>query len=41
MKSNSREGNASFESVECSGPPTMLSAASPSPLSSRSALQMA
>ena len=38
MKSNSRDGKASFESVEYSGPPTMLSAASPSPLSSRSAL---
>ena len=32
MKSNSRPGKASAESVECSGPPTMLSAASPSPL---------
>jgi hypothetical protein len=41
MKSNSRAGNASFASVECSGPPMMLSAASPSPLRSRSALQMA
>ena len=33
MKSNSREGNASFASVDHSGPPTMLSASSPSPLS--------
>ena len=41
MKSNSRLGKASFDRVECSGPPTMLSAAAPSPLSSRSALQMA
>ena len=37
--SNSRDGKASLDSVECSGPPTMLSAASPSPFSSRSALQ--
>ena len=41
MKSNSRVGKASLESVECSGPPTMLSAASPSPFSRKSALQMA
>ena len=41
MKSNSRPGLASLDRVECSGPPTMLSAASPSPFSSRSALQMA
>ncbi len=41
MKSNSRDGKASFESVECAGPPMMLSAASPSPLRRRSALQMA
>ena len=41
MKSNSRDGKASLDRVECSGPPTMLSAASPSPSSSRSALQMA
>ena len=33
--------NASFASVECSGSPTMLSAASPSPFSRRSALRMA
>ena len=41
MKSNSRDGNASFDSVECCGPPTILSAASPSPFSNRSALQIA
>ena len=41
MKSNSRDGNASLDSVECSGPPTMLSAASPSLFNRRSALQMA
>ncbi|KAF5048261.1 hypothetical protein DSECCO2_451980 [anaerobic digester metagenome] len=41
MKSNSRDGNASFESVEYSGPPTMLSAASPSPFRRRSAFAMA
>ena len=41
MKSNSRVGKASLESVEYSGPPLMLSAASPYPFSRRSALQMA
>jgi hypothetical protein len=41
MKSNSRDRKASFESVEYAGPPTMLSAASPSPFSSKSALQIA
>ena len=30
MKSNSRDGKASLDSVECSEPPTMLSAASSS-----------
>lgn len=41
MKSNSLAGNWSAERVDLSAPPTMLSASSPSPLSSRSALQMA
>lgn len=41
MKSNDRVGKASLERVEWAEPPTMLSAASPSPFSIRSALQMA
>ena len=41
MKSNSFEWNWSAESVDLSEPPTMFSAASPSPFNSKSALQMA
>ncbi len=40
MKSNSRAGKASCESVDHSAPPTTWSAFSPSPFSSMSALQM-
>ena len=41
MKSKVWVPNASLESVECCGPPTMLASASFSPLNRRSALQMA
>ena len=41
MKSNVWPRNASFDSVDHSAPPTMLSASSPSPDNSRSDLQIA
>jgi hypothetical protein len=41
MKSNSWPAKASFDSVEYSGPPLMLSAAEPSPFRIRSALAIA